>query len=37
MTIQLRKLQYKYGNTTAKNTMVQYTFDNRTANGTIDV
>ena len=46
MTIQLQKVQYKYGNETAKCTTirmtiqlqkVQYTYDNRTAKGTIDV
>ena len=33
MTIQLQKVQYKYGNTTAKST----TYDNTTAKSTIQV
>ena len=45
MTIQLQKLQYKYGNATAKCTIdvcnttakVQYPYDNTTAKSTIQV
>ena len=35
MTIQLQKVQYKYGNTTAKSTI--FTYDNTTAKSTIHV
>ena len=46
MTLQLQKVQYTYGNTTAKSTIhacqynrkkVQYKYDNITAKSTIDV